>query len=88
MRKDIKKILNPALVEKWNKNKDGSLNGIVFNKGDLVSRKGCAGRSLGIVLEQDGVMVTVQWTKQPEELSEFRRIVFVSGLNLVSGVDK
>jgi len=88
MRKDIKKILNPALVEKWNKNKDGNLNGIVFSKGDLVSRKGCAGRSLGIVLEQDGVKVTVQWTKQPEELSEFKRIVFVSGLNLVSGVDK
>ena len=38
MRKDIKKILNPALVEKWNKNKNGSLGGIVFSKGDLVSR--------------------------------------------------
>jgi|TARA_B110000902_G_scaffold241551_1_gene292011 hypothetical protein len=88
MRKDIKKILNPALVEKWNKNKNGSLGGIVFSKGDLVSRKGCAGRSLGIVLEQDGVMVTVQWTKQPEELNEFKRVIFVSGLNLVSGVDK
>jgi len=32
MRKDIKKMINPALVEKWNKNKDGNLNGIVFNK--------------------------------------------------------
>jgi hypothetical protein len=88
MRKDIKKILNPALVEKWNKNKNGSLGGIVFNKGDLVSMKGCDGRSLGIVIEQDGVVATVQWTKQPEELNEFKRVIFVSGLNLVSGVDK
>ena len=88
MRKDIKKILNPALVEKWNKNKNGSLGGIVFNKGDLVSMKGCDGRSLGIVIEQDGVMATVQWTKQPEELNEFKRVIFVSGLNLVSGVSK
>ena len=43
MRKDIKKILNPALVEKWNKNKNGDLNGIKFNKGDLVSRTDCDG---------------------------------------------
>ena len=87
MRKDIKKILNPALVEKWNKNKNGRLNGIVFNKGDLVSMKGCDGRSLGIVIEQDGVMATVQWTKQPEHIRLQRRI-FVSSLKLISGVDK
>ena len=88
MRKDIKKILNPALVEKWNKNKDGNLNGIVFSKGDLVSRKGCAGRSLGIVIEQDGVMATVQWTEQPDDLRVFDKKTFVSSLKLVSGVNK
>ena len=87
MRKDIKKILNPALVEKWNKNKNGSLNGIVFNKGDLVSRTDCDGESLGIVLEQHGVMATVQWTKEPEHIRLQRR-TFVSSLKLMSGVDK
>jgi len=88
MRKDIKKMINPALVEKWNKNKNGSLNGIVFNKGDLVSRTDCDdGESLGIVLEQDGVMATVQWTKEPEDIRLQRRI-FVSSLKLISGVDK
>ena len=84
MRKDIKKILNPALVEKWNKNKNGDLNGIKFNKGDLVD---CDGESLGIVIEQDGVMATVQWTKQPEDVRLQRR-TFVSSLKLMSGVDK
>ena len=88
MRKDIKKILNPALVEKWNKNKNGRLNGIVFNKGDLVSMKGCDGRSLGIVIEQDGVMATVQWTEQPDDLRVFDKKTFVSSLKLVSGVIK
>jgi len=88
MRKDIKKILNPALVEKWNRNKDGSLNGIVFNKGDLVSKKGCDGRSLGIVIEQDGVMAIVQWTEQPDDLSVFDKKTFVSSLKLVSGASK
>ena len=88
MRKDIKKILNPALVEKWNKNKNGSLNGIVFNKGDLVSRTDCEGESLGIVLEQDGVMATVQWTEQPDDLRVFDKKTFVSSLKLVSGVSK
>jgi signal recognition particle GTPase len=88
MRKDIKKILNPALVEKWNKNKNGSLNGIVFNKGDLVSMKGCDGRSLGIVIEQDGVMAIVQWTEQPDDLRVFDKKTFVSSLKLVSGVNK
>jgi len=87
MRKDIKKMINPALVEKWNKNKDGKLNGIVFNKGDLVSRTDCEGESLGIVLEQDGVMATVQWTKEPEDIRLQRRI-FVSSIMLISGVDK
>ena len=87
MRKDIKKILNPALVEKWNKNKNGNLNGIVFNKGDLVSRTDCDGESLGIVLEQDGVMATVQWTKEPEDIRLQRRI-FVSSIMLISGVNK
>tara|TARA_B100000902_G_scaffold370884_1_gene396382 strand:+ start:334 stop:597 length:264 start_codon:yes stop_codon:yes gene_type:complete len=87
MRKDIKKMINPALVEKWNKNKDGKLNGIVFNKGDLVSRTDCDGESLGIVLEQDGVMATVQWTKEPEDIRLQRRI-FVSSIMLISGVNK
>jgi hypothetical protein len=87
MRKDIKKMINPALVEKWNKNKNGDLNGIKFNKGDLVSRTDCDGESLGIVLEQDGVMATVQWTKQPEDVRLQRR-TFVSSLKLMSGVDK
>ena len=87
MRKDIKKMINPALVEKWNKNKDGNLNGIVFNKGDLVSYTACEGESLGIVLEQDGVMATVQWTKEPEDIRLQRRI-FVSSIMLISGVDK
>jgi hypothetical protein len=87
MRKDIKKMINPALVEKWNKNKDGKLNGIVFNKGDLVSRTDCEGESLGIVLEQDGVMATVQWTKEPEDIRLQRRI-FVSSIMLISGVNK
>jgi len=87
MRKDIKKMINPALVEKWNKNKDGNLNGIVFNKGDLVSRTDCDGESLGIVLEQDGIMASVQWTKQPEDFNLQGRI-FVSSLKLISGVDK
>mgnify|MGYP003639699522 FL=1 len=88
MRKDIKKILNPALVEKWNKNKNGDLNGIEFNKGDLVSRTDCDGESLGIVIEQDGVMATVQWTKQPDDLRVFDKKTFVSSLKLVSGVNK
>ena len=87
MRKDIKKMINPALVEKWNKNKDGKLNGIVFNKGDLVSRTDCDGESLGIVLEQDGIMASVQWTKQPDDFNLQRR-VFISSLELKSGVDK
>ena len=87
MRKDIKKMLNPELVEKWNKNKDGKLNGIVFNKGDLVSRADCEGESLGIVLEQDGIMASVQWTKQPEDIRLQRRI-FVSSLKLISGVER
>ena len=87
MRKDIKKMLNPALVEKWNKNKDGNLNGIVFNKGDLVSYKPCEGDSLGIVLAQDGIMASVQWTKQPDDFNLQTR-VFVSSIKLRSGVNK
>ena len=87
MRKDIKKMINPALVEKWNKNKDGKLSGIVFNKGDLVSRTDCDGESLGIVLEQDGIMASVQWTKQPDDFNLQRR-VFISSLKLISGVNK
>jgi len=87
MRKDIKKMLNPELVEKWNKNKDGNLNGIVFSKGDLVSYKSCEGDSLGIVLEQDGIMASVQWTKEPDDFNIQRR-VFISSLELKSGVDK
>ena len=87
MRKDIKKMINPALVEKWNKNKDGKLNGIVFNKGDLVSRTDCDGESLGIVLEQDGIMASVQWTKQPDDFNLQRR-VFISSLKLRSGIGK
>ena len=80
-------MINPALVEKWNKNKNGSLNGIVFNKGDLVSRTDCDGESLGIVLEQDGIMASVQWTKQPDDFNLQRR-VFVSSIKLRSGVNK
>ncbi len=87
MRKDIKKMINPALVEKWNKNKDGKLNGIVFNKGDLVSRTDCDGESLGIVIEQDGIMASVQWTKEPEDFNLQRR-VFISSLKLISGVER
>tara|TARA_R110000824_G_scaffold116058_1_gene267367 strand:+ start:258 stop:521 length:264 start_codon:yes stop_codon:yes gene_type:complete len=87
MRKDIKKMLNPALVEKWNKNKDGKLNGIVFNKGDLVSYTACEGDSLGIVIAQDGIMASVQWTKHPDDFNLQRRI-FVSSLKLRSGVNK
>jgi hypothetical protein len=87
MRKDIKEMINPALVEKWNKNKNGSLNGIVFNKGDLVSRTDCDGESLGIVIEQDGIMASVQWTKEPEDLNLQRR-VFISSLKLISGVKR
>ena len=87
MRKDIKKMLNPALVEKWNKNKDGDLNGIVFNKGDLVSYTACEGESLGIVIAQDGIMASVQWTKQPEDFN-LQRTIFVSSLKLRSGVNK
>ena len=33
--KEIKKLLNPDLVDKWSK--EGKLQGIHFNKGDLVS---------------------------------------------------
>ena len=87
MRKDIKKMLNPELVEKWNKNKDGKLNGIVFNKGDLVSYTACEGESLGIVIAQDGIMASVQWTKQPDDFNLQRR-VFVSSLKLRSGIGK
>jgi len=87
MRKDIKKILNPALVEKWNKNKDGNLNGIVFNKGDLVSYTACEGESLGIVIAQDGIMASIQWTKQPDDF-DIQRRVFVSSIKLRSGVNK
>ena len=88
MRKDIKKLLNPDLVDKWNKNKDGNLSGIVFNKGDLVSYKPCEdGDSLGVVIAQDGIMASVQWTKQPDDFNIQRRI-FVSSLKLRSGVNK
>jgi hypothetical protein len=87
VRKDIEKLLNPELVEKWNKNKDGELNGIVFNKGDLVSRHDCKGESLGIVIAQDGIMASVQWTKQPEDFNLQKR-TFVSSLILISGVSK
>jgi len=87
MRKDIKKMINPALVEKWNKNKDGDLNGIVFNKGDLVSYMPCEGDSLGIVLEQDGIMASVQWTKEPDDFN-LQRTIFVSSLKLRSGIGK
>ena len=87
MRKDIKKMINPALVEKWNKNKDGKLNGIVFNKGDLVSYTACEGDSLGIVIAQDGIMASIQWTKQPDDF-DIQRRVFVSSIKLRSGVNK
>ena len=87
MRKDIKKILNPALVEKWNKNKDGNLNGTVFSKGDLVSYTACEGESLGIVIAQDGIMASIQWTKQPDDF-DIQRRVFVSSIKLRSGVSK
>ncbi len=85
MRKDIKKMLNPELVEKWSK--EGELQGILFNKGDLVSYKSCEGDSLGIVLAQDGIMASVQWTKQPEDFNLQTR-VFVSSIKLRSGVNK
>ena len=85
MRKDIKKLLNPDLVDRWSK--EGKLQGIHFSKGDLVSYKACEGDSLGIVLAQDGIMASVQWTKQPDDLNLQRR-VFISSLKLRSGVSK
>jgi hypothetical protein len=85
VRKDIKKILNPALVEKWSK--EGELQGIHFSKGDLVSYKPCEGDSLGIVLAQDGIMASVQWTKHPDDFNLQRR-VFVSSIRLRSGISK
>jgi hypothetical protein len=85
MRKEIKKLLNPDLVDKWSK--EGKLQGIHFNKGDLVSYKPCEGDSLGIVLAQDGIMASVQWTKQPDDFNLQRR-VFISSLELRSGVSK
>ena len=85
MRKDIKKLLNPDLVDRWSK--EGKLQGIHFNKGDLVTRHDCKGEALGIVIEQDGIMATVQWTKQPDDFNLQRR-VFVSSIKLRSGVNK
>ena len=85
MRKNIEKLLNPDLVDKW-KN-EGKLQGIHFSKGDLVSYKPCEGDSLGIVLAQDGIMASVQWTKQPDDFNLQRR-VFISSLKLRSGVGK
>ena len=85
MRKDIKKMLNPELVEKWKI--EDELQGIHFNKGDLVSYKPCEGDSLGIVLAQDGIMASVQWTKHPDDFNLQRR-VFISSLKLRSGVNK
>ena len=86
MRKDIKKLLNPDLVDKWKS--EGELQGIHFSKGDLVSYKPCEdGDSLGIVLEQDGIMASIQWTKQPDDF-DIQRRVFVSSLKLRSGVTK
>ena len=85
MRKNIEKLLNPELVEKWSK--EGELQGIHFNKGDLVSYKSCEGDSLGIVIAQDGIMASVQWTKQPEDFNLQTR-VFVSSIKLRSGVNK
>ena len=85
MRKEIKKLLNPDLVDRWSK--EGKLQGIHFNKGDLVSYKPCEGDSLGIVLAQDGIMASVQWTKQPDDLNLQRR-VFISSLKLRSGIGK
>ena len=85
MRKNIEKLLNPELVEKWSK--EGELQGIHFSKGDLVSYTACEGDSLGIVLAQDGIMASVQWTKQPEDFNLQTR-VFVSSIKLRSGVNK
>jgi len=85
MRKDIKKLLNPNLVEKWSK--EGELQGIHFNKGDLVSYTACEGDSLGIVIAQDGIMASIQWTKQPDDF-DIQRRVFVSSIKLRSGVNK
>jgi len=85
MRKDIKKLLNPNLVEKWKS--EGELQGIHFNKGDLVSYTACEGDSLGIVIEQDGIMASVQWTKHPDDFDLQRRI-FISSLKLRSGISK
>ena len=85
MRKNIEKLLNPDLVDKW-KN-EGKLQGIHFSKGDLVSYTACEGDSLGIVLAQDGIMASVQWTKQPDDFNLQRR-VFISSLKLISGVNK
>jgi len=85
MRKNIEKLLNPDLVDKWSK--EGKLQGIHFNKGDLVSYKPCEGESLGIVIAQDGIMASVQWTKQPDDFNLQRR-VFISSLKLRTGIGK
>ena len=77
--------MNPDLVDKWSK--EGELQGIHFSKGDLVSYTACEGDSLGIVLAQDGIMASVQWTKQPDDFSLQRR-VFISSLELRSGISK
>ena len=77
--------MNPNLVEKWKS--EGELQGIHFNKGDLVSYTACEGDSLGIVIEQDGIMASVQWTKHPDDFDLQRRI-FISSLKLRSGISK
>ena len=84
MRKNIEKLLNPDLVDKWKS--EGKLQSIHFSKGDLVSYTACEGDSLGIVLAQDGIMASVQWTKQPDDFTLQRR-VFISSLKLRSGVN-
>ena len=85
MRKNIKELLDPELINKWRN--EGELNGYHFDKGDLVCRKDAEGESLGIFLEQDGVFATIQWTKEPKHVKLLRKN-FVSDIKLISGISK
>ena len=59
-----------------------------MNIGDLVTRHDWKeGEVLGIIIEKDRSVATVQWTKIPHGLT-FARKTSVSALKLVSGVNK
>tara|TARA_R110000851_G_scaffold25852_1_gene74019 strand:- start:315 stop:494 length:180 start_codon:yes stop_codon:yes gene_type:complete len=59
-----------------------------MNIGDLVTRHDWKeGEVLGIIIEKDRSMATVQWTKTPRGLTFARKTSMVA-LKLISGVDK